>query len=301
MTYAEGSLNAKEVLEQTEGNYIFSVGFPGSGKTTFQWMMMRYLMEEGPFKPEIVEPQRSDRSNDWSGRRLIHDWKDQWRSGRLPESTSEDAREIREVRVSVSTTSGKSLKVDFSFLEMSGVLLSRVLPARSGPPKLAPLLDAYLKNTDLNLAVVFLLNPDEERNDHLFSTFLAYLRNKFPDRLEKMSLAVVLAKPYEALERLNREKSGRQYEELDEDALYACMNRFCGETHQIWDQWPDQRRIFLGPLYLGDIKDKEGEPSLPEPDFGDTEEIFFWLFEQFNGKRPGPTLWQKVMGNLDWK
>ncbi|MDE2789179.1 MAG: hypothetical protein OXI81_01980 [Paracoccaceae bacterium] len=266
-------------------------------------MMMNYLMNEGPFSPEIEVPDRAN-GPDWEGREIINLWKGQWIEGRFPDRNPAAEGDVREVAVRARTTSGKKLEVNFSFLEASGELLKKVRPTSDKAPELIPLLRAYFENPRLKFVVMLMLSPDKEENDQLFASFMAYLDNCFPELRDRMSLGVIVTKPEESLKRLREfgaPDGNRGFQELDEEALLAYVNRFCGETYQIWESWPQPKKTMLSPLYLGEIDMIEGEPRLVKPDFHHIGEIFCWLFEQFTTKRPGPTLWERITGELDWK
>lgn len=296
-------LNIDEVANKTDGNFIFSFGYPGSGKTTFQWMLMNYLMNEGPFRTEIRIPDRADGA-DWGGRKIINEWKSQWIEGRFPDPTASGESDVREIEVTAVTTAGKKLSVDFSFLEMSGELLQQVMPGASTSPKLSPLLSAYLGNPRLKFCVILMLSPDIEENDQLFASFITYLKKNFPGLINRMSLGVVVSKPEASLDRLRQygaTDGETGFAKFNGDALMAYMNRFCGETYQVWMDWPDESKTLLAPLHLGQVEQIDGEPRLVEPSFLHIEQIFFWIFRQFTNKSPGPTLWQRISGRLDWK
>ncbi|MDE0533110.1 MAG: hypothetical protein OXI01_16915 [Albidovulum sp.] len=299
-------LTPEDVKEKTSGNYLFSFGFPGSGKTTFQWMMMNYLMNEGPFHPKIQVPDRAN-GPDWEGRGIINSWKNQWIEGRFPDSTPAGERNVREVMVHAHTTAGKKLAVDFSFLEASGELMHTVIPGypeAGKSPELTPLLRAYLENPRLKFVVLLMLSPDIEENDQLFPSFVSYLDQNFRGLRDRMSLGVIVTKPRESLRRLRKfgaSDGSKDFPEFDEKTLEAYVNRFCGETYQIWESWPYPKKTLLSSLYIGEIEMIEGEQRLVKPDFHHIGEIFFWVFEQFTGKRPGPTPWQRFTGRLDSK
>lgn len=300
---SRNGLLVEEIENKTNGNYIFSFGFPGSGKTTFQWMMMNYLMNEGPFRTEISVPDRAD-GPDWDGRATINSWKSQWIEGRFPDPTAAGEGDIREIEVKTKTTSGKKMELDFSFLEVSGELLRQVLPDDGIKPRLAPLLSAYLGNPNLKFTIILVINPDVEKNDHLFASFFTYLKKIFPGLVDRVSLGIIISKPERALEKLNEfgSNDGRMnFPTLNADAIEAYMNRFCGETFQIWNDWPKANSILISPLNLGIIEQQGHDMFLVEPHFKHIEQIFLWLFEQFTGNRPGPTFFQKLIGKMDWK
>lgn len=296
-------LNPEDIAAKKNGNYLLSFGFPGSGKTTFQWMMMNYLMNEGGFNPTIKVPD-GPKGPDWDGRQIINSWKDQWVQGRFPEPTRSSENDIREISVHAATTSGKKLSVDFSFLEVSGELLKMAMPEDGHVPRLGDVLEAYLGNPRLKFTLMLMLHPDVEENDQLFPSFISFLDREFPNLRDRMSLGVIVSKPEESLKRLNMYGSvtGQQgFRRFDEEALETYLNRFCGETFQILETWPDQKKTLLAPLYLGRTEDSGGAIRLVSPDFNHIEQIFLWLFEQFSGERPGPTLWQRLVGKVDWK
>lgn len=295
-------LDIEDIENKKEGNYLISFGFPGSGKTTFQWMMMNYLMNEGPFHADIGVPTGSN-GEDWEGRKIINEWTTQWIEGRFPEATKSSENDIREINVKADTTAGKKLSVDFNFLEVSGELLRLTLPTAGHDPHLVPLLHAYLNNPRLKFTMMLMLHPDVEENDQFFASFMTFLDKQFPSLRDRMSFGIIVSKPEASLAKLREfgDSSGRTYfEKLDEDALEAYLNRFCGQTYKAWLKWPGKNNTMLCPLYLGETVEREGETYLQNPNFDHIEKIFFWLFEQFTGKRPGPTMFQTMMRKMDW-
>jgi len=296
-------LTVDGISEKQSGNYIFSFGFPGSGKTTFQWMLMNYLMNEGSFQTAISIPDRPE-GEDWEGRVLINAWKDQWIEGRFPDPTATGENAVREVMIETRTTTGRKIHSNFGFIEMSGELLQEVLPKPGAAPGLAPVLRAYLDNPNLRLCVVLMLSPDVEENDQLFASFIAYLNKNCPGLTDRISLAMIISKPQESLARLQAfgATDGQTgYASFTEEALCDYVNRFCGETYQLWDNWPQPQKTLLAPLYLGEIDMIDGEPRLVQQDFTHIEQILFWLVEQFEGKQPGPTFFQRLQAGANWK
>ncbi len=296
-------LTVEDVANKKKGHYLFSFGYPGSGKTTLQWMMMNYLISKTKFDIDIAIPDNKE-GPDWEGPAIINDWNKQWIEGRFPERTPAAESDIREIEITAQTTSGKKLDANFSFLEVSGELLQQVVPAKGVMPDLKPLLRAYLENPRLKFVVIFMLSPDREENDILFANFISYVKKSFPGLLDRMSIGVVLSKPEESLCRLREfgDATGRTgFTKLNAEAQIAYLKKFCPRTYNIWSGWPEKKPL-LSPLYLGEIEIIEGEPRLMEFDFHHIEQIFFWLFEQFAGKRPGPTFWQRFTGwTKEWQ
>lgn len=298
---SDPGLDVEEITNRKGGNFLLSFGFPGSGKTTFQWMLMNYLMNHGPFHPDIQVRKGVD-GPDWEGVRIINQWKKDWITGKLPDSNPSAESDIREVEVRVKTTSGKKLQLDFSFLEVSGELLEMVLPEEGQAPQLSEILEAYLRNPHLKFTLLLMLHPDVEENDELFPTFIKVLDHEFPGIRERMSLGIIVSKPEASIERLNVYGSTdgqRGYRKFDEEALHDYLNRFCGQTYQIMENWPGRTKTLLAPLYIGNTIENGGQDFLNKPDFRHIEQIFHWLFEEFTGKRPGPTLWQRIIGQVE--
>lgn len=293
-----------EINDLPDGNYLFSFGFPGSGKTTFQWMLMNYIINEGPFLTTVKVPVRKN-GEDWNGRQLINEWKDQWIEGRFPDPTKTGDLAISEISANVKTTQGKKLEMDFSFLEVSGEELRSVLPKQDGkPPQLSKLISAYLENPRLKFVVALMINPEDEQNDKLFASFFSYVDARYPGLKDRMSLLVIISKPHLAHQRLIEYGSidgRRAFDQFDGAAIMAFLARFCPETYQKWESWPDHNKTMLAQLHLGNVEQNGLEMILTDPEYDDIQSIFLWLFEQFTGTRPGPTFWQKLRGHVDWE
>lgn len=296
-------LTPEDIGSRRGGNCLLSFGFPGSGKTTFQSFMINYLRNEGPFQFEILVPERMN-GPDWEGQAIVNDWLSKWETGRFPEPTPAQESDIREVSFKAATTSGRKLNSEMSFLEVSGELLEKVLPESGYAPDLAQNLRAFLENPHLKFVVMLMINPDVTGNDQLFASLMSYLDHNFPGFRDRMSIGIILTKPQACLGRLREFGSSsnrHNFQRLDGEAQMAYLNRFCGQTYQIWKNWPDPRKKLLSPLHLGEIETIEGEPRLRDPDYHHIEQIFFWIVEQFTGQRPGPTFWQRLIGQMDWR
>jgi len=252
-------LRVEDIAARNKGNHIMSFGFPGSGKTTFQWFLMMYLIHEGAFQTTVRVPETLN-GEDWDGRRTINDWTSLWIEGRFPEPTQASESDIREITAHVVPTEGKRIDLEFSFLEVSGELLKLAIPEADRRPQITPLIHEHFKNClekpHCKIVLMLLLHPDVEENDRLFASFIAYLDKKFPGLREHMSLGVIISKPETSLARLRKfgSSDGRfNYDHFDGEALEDYLNRFCGETYTIWRDWPVQDATLLAPLHLGEI------------------------------------------------
>lgn len=292
-------LHPDEVANKS-GNYIFSFGAPGSGKTTFQWFLMRYLMEYGDFVTRIDVPEKAN-TPDWEGRRILNEWKTQWVEGRFPESTGSQESDIREVTLEVRPMQGEKTPCKLSFLEISGELLRMVDPTMVDTPRLADTIHAYLSNEKIRFLTVLMLHPDDERNDNLFASFMSYLDRIHPGIKSRMSIAIIVSKPEESLRKLQTfgDREGRtDYFEFDDAALHAYVDAFASEAYQTFRSWPEQRRSLMCSLYIGKIDREAGEAILRKPDYENIAGIFGWIYTQFTGKRLGLTFWQRAFGRL---
>lgn len=292
-------------IQNKKGNYLFTFGYPGSGKTTFQWFLMRYLVQEGNFRTQVDIPKTSSGEDNWEARRILNDWKQQWVEQTFPESTGALESDIREITLETRPLEGQKTPCRFSFLEMSGELLRLVQPTKNQTPKLSKAIDAYLSNEKLKFIVVLMLHPEHELNDNLFASFLSYLDRIHPGSRSRMSLAVIVSNPEKSIEKLRKygDAEGRtDYLEINDASLNAYVDTFAPETYQALKDWPDKKRTLLTCLEIGEIKREGGEQILEDPDFRDIDYIYSWVYNQFTGKKLGPTMFQRLFGGMSgWK
>jgi len=285
-------------IDQRQGNYLISFGFPGSGKTTFQSFLAYYVTHIGPFEAQpLIAPEQSVQG--WEPMAIFNEWMRIWGQGRFPPANPVDEGDIRELSFRVRPLQGNGEPVDLSFLEASGELMTQVVADRVRDPAMIETLSRYFANEQLRLILVLVVDPEHgEENDILFQNLLAFLDLHFPALRGRTSLAVLVSKPEQALRRLQeRDEHYRRYEELSADACEAFVQRFAPRTYRILDGWTDQDRVQLMALHLGTVTDGEHGPRLQEPDYDDIRDIFAWIYGQFGGGRMGPTWWQRI---LEW-
>lgn len=214
------------------GNYLFTVGLAGSGKSTFQRHLLWFL-RRGP--NDIIGPQyrlssgAPDSAGELAFTQLESTWETEYREGRFPEQTSAelitpfyfDAQPIN-----------KDLNgpIDFGFFEIAGEHFENIRLAFNAAReserdrKLAavprPVTD--LLQSQSKIMFVFMANCLEgDEDDAAFSAFLQYLRRfENADFEKRTSLALVISYPEVARQRILNKivaDSGRSPQTRNED------------------------------------------------------------------------------------
>jgi len=284
-----------EDISKKSGNYIFTFGFPGSGKTTFHSFLIRYLMEEGPFNTTFIN-QNSEGHVDYDINRMVSSWQSEWREGRFPRATPVGEEQIRELSFKVVPLRGVRTPLEFTILEVSGEMLQTVMPTENNDPMLSRILRELLSNQNINLMLILLINPDVHDNDTLFLNFMNYMDTNLGfDIREKAILGVVISKPVEALKTLKELRSGYDgVAELRGEYCEDYVETFARSTYRSWHAWPNPKKKMISRLFIGDVVFDGSEPRLFRPHYGSVERIFDWVYFQFTERKLGPTLFQRI-------
>jgi hypothetical protein len=282
-------------ISRKSGNLIFTFGFPASGKTTFHSFLMRYLLDFGPFQTDIVS-ENDDGEIEFEINRMITAWKRDWREGRFPAPTPMGAHEIRELRFRTTPLTGVKTPLSFSFLEVSGEMMRTVLPTQARDPVLTEVLSQVLSNEKIRLIILLMISPDVHENDELFMNFVSFVESKLGvDIRARSSLGLIVSKPASALEYLKKYRSGYHDEpELKGELCEVFIREFAPATYRIYYNWPNSKRKMISRFYVGETELRTHETRLVRPDYRSAEVIFAWLYEQFTGRKLGPTLLQRV-------
>ena len=149
------------------GNYLISVGLPGSGKTVLQSFTTYSMSVAGDLsaKPDIAEV--SGEIN-YQAQQLRSSWLDEWKVGNFPKGTPLKENEIREIRLSIDNLKNRSQKFNFSFLEVAGENFKDVVPTAVSAPMLFDRINAFLTNKKLRLNIAFVLKTDEKLGETIF-------------------------------------------------------------------------------------------------------------------------------------
>ncbi len=285
-------------------NYIFTVGKAGSGKTTFQSHLLRYLTQHDEHHAEPDPEFTRDDSVYQTYRSTVAKWQKKWINGEFPDRNF--IGQVVEIRLVVEPVkpaykANRYPTIPFGFLEISGEDFKSLIDAGESLPSLMPSLDAFLNSTQHKISIVFVCQGDNMgEDDFLFSQFLEYLDRKVSPEFKKNCNAVlVLANPDACAHRL-ADALGREFqnEPLDQEAF---VRFFTPSTFQKLKQWG--QRAAIAPFAVGAIEevvDANGALTrrLVTPSFRDVGLIYEWLYERFtDGVRPqpkGPTLLRRT-------
>ena len=274
------------------GNYIFAVGCPGSGKSTFQSHLFRYLATCGDYQ---VEPDVEFVRSGASFHKLRAEWQKKWQSGAFPDAS--DVKQVTEFRYNITPNNGHPA-IPFGFLEISGEEFNKLVREGDKPGTLLPSIDQFLNNPKINICFLFVCQgQDWKGDDFLFSQFLEYLAVNIDRNLKAQCSAVLILADPESCQRrlaklLNIPDDGRP---LDIDGF---IERFTPLTAALLTGW--KHRATIATFSVGRLKDRTVDGKIvryiAEPSFEDTRFIFNWIYTQFTGRGIGPNFVEKVLG-----
>ena len=275
------------------GNYIFAVGCPGSGKSTFQSHLFRYLATCGDY---LVEPDVEFMRNGASFQKLRAEWQTTWETGAFPKAS--DVKQVTEFRYKVTPQTGHPV-IPFGFLEISGEEFKKLITHNDQPRTLQLPIDQFLNNPQIKICFLFVCQgQDWKSDDFLFSEFLSYLSvNLNRNFKDNCSAVLILADPESCQRRLARAlnipEDGRA---LDVDGF---IRHFTPLTVNQLAGW--KNRYTIATFSVGRLKERTVDGKtvrfIAEPAFEDTRVIFNWIYEQFTGRGTGPGTIGKI---LDW-
>lgn len=292
-----GSLR-DDTIEDKHGNYILSFGRPYSGKTTFQSFLLYYLTHATGFKSNLlISPE--DTATGWDAQRIYNAWMDNWQRGEFPMRTDAREESIRELTLSVTPKTGNQTNLTFSFLEVSGELMEKILPTDEDDPVLPKTLVRYLENSKIKFAILLFINPETaQKDDQLFDNLFTYLDINFPELRNQMSLGIVISKPEKSLEIFKKNWPGfSHHASLKGDVCEDYLERMTPRLFQTLNSWDRQENTQIMSMSLGDVEfnHTDGSTLLVRKDFNDIQKTFAWLYKQFSGEALGLRWWEKLV------
>jgi hypothetical protein len=276
-------------IEKSSGNYLLTLGYPGSGKTVLQSFLYYYLATHGDFSDRL-ELQREGSQSGHLTESLLNTWLTDWNNRRFPKATPEFEGAIREVRLQLTPKINTSRAFNFSFVEVSGEFIQRVIPTEVQPGSLVNTMHSFLIAPESKKIIVYVFDHKEKsNNDELFSSLLRYLERSVAGRLDqKYSLMIVVPNPDLVFQRVLSDK-GRPHSfsssnELQPEALLYYLRSRAPKLVATYRSWKKSKRgifkFYIGPVYQNDL-----EQVLEKPDFQDCKRVIDFCYKQFHGSQ----------------
>ena len=285
-------------IEARTGNYILSIGLPGSGKTTLQSFVTYYLMNKGPFTVSYANREAASGEVDYHSQVIVDDWIDSWKKGRFPKANAVGDDQIREIRLNARYLKNKNVEFNFSFLELSGEVFRNVVPTNDRVPNLADTISRFLGANKIKLTLVLFLDPNTEKNDQLFHNFFEFVKNSLGITFGKdVNLLFVVPNPQFVQKCLNNDpkyERAKKYNWEDKKRFFVESN--CPITYRRWLNWDKDRRGLM-EFHIGTITDNSRSEVLSKPSYKDCERFIGWNYNKFTG-RELRTSWIKRF--LEW-
>lgn len=276
------------------GNYLLTVGNPGSGKSTFQRQLaMCLLTSKEEFSGTLIT------GADWSAQNLLNRWLQEWTVRQsFPAPTKVD--EVTEFAFRVTPHERKHLPLEFNIVEIAGEAFVRLQLQETGAPvtaapQLNPGLAALLASPNVNLVVALAVdgeigigqvNKDRQLIDDLvFSTFLRLLGQLRPEGVcSPASVMIVVSKPAKALNSadLAARSSASAHRR---EALEAFASQKLQQTFGILGDPSAEVGSAVFGMHIGQVVDDgAGNRTIHNPSFSDCRHAFRWAYREFTGK-----------------
>jgi len=283
-------------IEERSGNYVFTIGRAGRGKSTFQSHLLRYLYQAGDFAMQQVSDPDSDyRENDVQ----LRMWRESWITNSFPRRSALN-RPI-ELRFKAEPVRYKRPDLLFGFFEFSGEDIRVFYDPDYVNRSFLSSLDRFLNNPKCKFTFIFLSTGDDaRRDDDLFSGFLDHIYNNTKQKFrENASALLVIGYPEKAIKLLNNQpgKTGRRNGRLDRREYIATFLPNTGASLSKWN-----KRYGIAEFSVGKIGNRSENgilvPYIEKPSFEDAKRIFAWIYLRFTGQRPGPGFLTKLWKDL---
>lgn len=286
-----------------DGNYIVTIGLPGSGKSTFQSHLLRFLFREGDYVAEPTADKAVD-EDEWE--RTILRWRAYWQRGLFPDRT--ERGRFAEFRYTITPISPKGMpKLRFGMVEISGEELRNHEDRRLAPtPKLPMRIRQILASDTCSVIIVLVVNgADVTRDDDYLSMMIDLIRqDQQISHRSNCPIAILISDPTRAKQNMldNRANELERYREGGgpislEDV--CTPENFCElmlrETTRTLHLWNAKPRTFF--FNVGRTELHEGLLYVREASFEDANTIFRWMYQNFTGANPdGPWLYRLIKG-----
>lgn len=284
-----------DVHQGRQGNFLFTVGNPGSGKSTLQNFLVYALHRDPTLDLEYADAEEQARHD-----ANLNTWIQNFARGILPKRTAQG--QLQEFRIAFSRK-GRP-KLDFGFIEISGEDIRSILPDSDGTqPHLHPKLEQYLRLARANRRFIFVSDATENRRDgggrvleedFLFTTLIRYLLSEQGMNLRKLNI-LFMASKWDAV--ATQYRSAQQY-----------FNTHFTQTRALVDGSSRITASYI-PFSVGTIrteKDANGDTvaRVESTEAKYIQYVVSWIYYNFKNVHLGPphprvtrTLWAKIK---DW-
>lgn len=277
-----------EGIDKATGNYLLTLGYPGSGKTVLQSFIYYYIATHGAFSGTLDKHRKGAQPSHLT-QALLNKWVKDWSDRKLPESTRESVDAIREIRLRLTPKINTSKSFNFSFVEVSGELIKSVVPTEVQAGSIVATMHGFLTAPKSNKMIVYVFDHNEDsNNDELFSSLIQYLENAMPGKLDRSySLMIVVPNPDLVLQRLSTdERFGQKYSNINEltpEALRHYLRLKAPQLVTTFRYWKKSKRgIFK--FHIGEVSENAaGDQILESFDFKDCGRIIDFCYQQFHG------------------
>jgi ribosomal protein L32E len=316
-----------DVAEQAKGNFLITVGFPGSGKSTFHshiYRMCEELHHVDPLHasgqpPGTVDPIMESRLNAW--RRRYH-------AREQVESTISGEANIYEIAFRVVPKTRPSKPLDLRIIEVSGEDLRQLDNSATGgnvaeiPQAIGALLhDEKLNERKTTIAIMVDPTPDASPVEYLVDGLLSYMNVHGPKRLKQTRFCIIVPKPLQMLEALQEYKNQypdiwstlpkkptleayRSAKDVDGNLTSFYLAVFKKNLVQRLKTVAVDGGIMRSQFYLGEIEEQffedEGEEKpievLTSINYRDASTVFSFIYEGFTGFKLKPGVWDRFRG-----
>jgi len=252
-----------EDIENAEGNYIFTIGLPSSGKTSLQTAMLYRLYKYNNIKFKYF-------TNTIEHEIIIREWLNEFNNNKIPSRTHKG--DIQRFTISFGFKKNKSEKnfLKINFLEISGEDIKTIQATpENKTPKLHPHLEALLKSETIKKYFLFVFDVNQTKDifqGTLFDKFLDYLKEIQPNLKEIDCLFIFSKSDYDGDIR-KKYKTAKEYANKHlPNALGVNMEYFF---------------FSLGEFDKNDTKGLTIKNFNPK----DIDMLIYWIYSKISGKK----------------
>ena len=295
----------EEEIKVLPGNYLFTVGPTGAGKSTFQSVLVRHL-----FSSPAHTTSRVDKGDASTGEAdaLMNSWVHSWETNEFPRRTRIGRPTV--VRLNVENNEFAHCKpLECSILEVSGEDYQHLIHSDTDDFFLPPVLEKFLAHPGVNIVFVFVCNGQDTRNaDRLFLAFLQHINRRYGQTRnfrQRTSAAVLVNNPMAAALTSANDKLRKQGKppltspprQLDLKEFVAAYLPLTVGQLRGW-----KRRCQVGAFHIGQVRRAKKLIKLPNGatedqvvevmsklDYSDSQKMYNWIYKQFTGKALGPS------------